>query len=124
VDHPTTTTTGDTNLERTGVAAVAPPVEGVHAEVHHPDARTYIIVAAVLAVVTGIEVGLYYTDLSVITLVSLLLGLAAIKFGMVAAYFMHLRFDGRLLRRLFLTGIILAAGVYAIFLFTMDILVG
>jgi cytochrome c oxidase subunit 4 len=103
---------------------VAPPLEGAHAEVSHPDPRTYIVVAVVLAVVTGIEVGLYYTALSGLPLVSLLVGLAAIKFGMVAAYFMHLRFDGRLLRRLFLTGIILAGGVYAVALFTLDVLVG
>jgi hypothetical protein len=43
---------------------------------------------------------------------------------MVAAYFMHLRFDGRLLRRLFVTGIILAISVYTIFLLTLHVLIG
>jgi hypothetical protein len=43
---------------------------------------------------------------------------------MVAAYFMHLKFDGRLLRRLFVTGIVLAGGVYSVALFTLDVLVG
>jgi cytochrome c oxidase subunit 4 len=115
-------TTGDVNLERTGVTGVAPPVEGVHAEPAHPDPATYVRVAAILAFITAIEVGLYYTDLSGLLLVSPLIGCAFIKFGMVAAYFMHLKFDGRLLRRLFLTGIILALGVYSIALVTLDIL--
>jgi cytochrome c oxidase subunit IV len=116
--------TGDVNLERTGVAAVAPPLDDVHTEISHPDPRTYIGVAVFLAVLTAIEVGLYYTDLSGLALVCPLLGLAFVKFGMVAAYFMHLRFDGRLLRRLFVTGIILAVVVYTVALLTLDLLVG
>ncbi|MDQ3943857.1 MAG: cytochrome C oxidase subunit IV family protein [Actinomycetota bacterium] len=115
-------TSGDVNLQRTGVAGVAPPVEDVHAELAHPDPRKYVGVALILAVVTGVEVGLYYTTLTGLVLVSLLLGLAVVKFGMVAAYFMHLKFDGRLLRRLFVTGIVLALGVYSVALFTMDVL--
>jgi cytochrome c oxidase subunit 4 len=93
-----------------------------HVAESHPEAGVYVRVAAILAAVTAVEVGLYYTDLSGIRLVSLLVGLAAIKFGMVAAYFMHLRFDGRLLRRLFVTGIALAVGVFSVALFTLDIL--
>ena len=118
--HPATT--GDVNLERTGVAGVAPPVEGVHAEHAHPGPREYVRVALILAAVTAVEVGLYYTDLTGLVLVSMLVGLAFIKFGMVAAYFMHLKFDGRLLRQLFITGIVLALSVWAVVLFTMDVL--
>lgn len=89
----------------------------------HPSPLKYVAVAAILATVTGIEVALYYLDLADALLVALLLGLAFIKFGMVAAYFMHLKFDGRLLRRLFVTGITLAAGVYTIALLTLDVLI-
>jgi cytochrome c oxidase subunit IV len=99
----------------------APPSSDPHADLH-PDDGVYVKVAAILAVVTAIEVGLYYTDISGVQLVALLVGLAAIKFGMVVAYFMHLRFDARLLRRLFVTGVLLAAGVFSVALFTMDIL--
>ena len=115
-------TSGDTNLERTGVAGVAPPVPGVHAEHAHPGPRKYVWVAVILAVVTAVEVGLYYTALSGLVLVAMLVGLAFVKFGMVAAYFMHLKFDGRLLSRLFVTGILLALGVYSVALVTMDVL--
>jgi cytochrome c oxidase subunit 4 len=99
-------------------------VDGSHQEHAHPGTALYVGVAVVLAVVTAVEVGLYYTSLTGPRLVSLLVGLAALKFGMVAAYFMHLKFDGRLLRRLFGTGIALAGGVYTVALFTLDVLVG
>jgi cytochrome c oxidase subunit 4 len=99
----------------------APPSSDPQIEAH-PDDGVYVRVAAILAAVTAIEVGLYYTDLSGIELVALLMGLAVIKFGMVVAYFMHLRFDARLLRRLFVTGVILAGFVFSVALFTMDIL--
>ncbi|HEY3238443.1 MAG TPA: cytochrome C oxidase subunit IV family protein [Acidimicrobiia bacterium] len=104
------------------VATVAPPVEGVPADHAHPGQRKYVTVALILAVVTAVEVGLYYTDLTGLLLVSPLLGLAFVKFGMVAAYFMHLKFDGRLLRRLFVTGIVLALTIYSVALFTLDVL--
>ena len=51
----------------------------------------------------------------------LLIILAAIKFGTVVAFFMHLRFDNPVVRRLFLLGIILALTVYVIVFFTLGI---
>ncbi|MGH9036105.1 MAG: cytochrome C oxidase subunit IV family protein [Acidimicrobiia bacterium] len=114
-------------MERTVTAAPPtsePGVDSGHGTGTHPGPRQYIGVAAILAVLTAVEVGLYYTDLAGLALVSILLGLAAVKFGMVAAYFMHLKFDGRLLRRLFGTGIVLAGGVYTVALFTLGVLVG
>jgi cytochrome c oxidase subunit IV len=88
----------------------------------HPGPAAYVRVAVILAAVTAIEVGLYYVGVPDKLLVALLLGLAFIKFSLVAAYFMHLKFDAVLLRRIFVTGITLAAGVYAIALFTLDVL--
>jgi cytochrome c oxidase subunit 4 len=99
-------------------------VLGVHDEHAHPSPLKYVGIAVILAAVTAIEVGLYYTNLPDKLFVALLLGLAFIKFSMVAAYFMHLKFDGRLLRRLFITGIALAAAVYTIALLTLDVLLG
>ena len=90
----------------------------------HPNSTQYVRIALILGAVTAVEVGLYYTPLSGLPLVSILMGLAVIKFGMVAAYFMHLRFDSRLLRRVFLAGVILAGFLYSLVLFTMDVLVG
>lgn len=108
----------------TEVPTTSPPVASHEDGGAHPGQAQYIRVAGILAAVTAVEVGLYYTELDGLSLVSLLAGLAVLKFGMVAAYFMHLRFDGLLLRRLFVTGIVLACCVYFVALVTLDVLVG
>ncbi len=90
----------------------------------HPSPAKYVGIAVILALVTGLEVGLYYIDMPDYVLVATLMTLAVIKFSMVVAYFMHLKFDSRMLRRVFITGILLATFVYCVVLFTMDILVG
>jgi cytochrome c oxidase subunit 4 len=114
----------DDTASTTAVATVADAVGPRHpAETSpHPGPAQYVRVAAALAVVTALEVTVYYVDLPGKLLVAVLVGLATIKFSLVAAYFMHLKFDAHLLRRVFLTGIILACGVYAVGLFTMDLL--
>lgn len=83
-------------------------------EVHFSDAQ-YIKVALFLAVVTAIEVALSYVDVGAAGNPSLLI-LAAIKFVTVALYFMHLKWDNRILRRLFFSGLILAVFCYVIVL--------
>jgi Heme/copper-type cytochrome/quinol oxidase, subunit 4 len=105
-------------------AAPGHGVPGPHDAHAHPSPLKYVGVAVILAIITAVEVALYYLDLPNKLLVALLMGLAFIKFGMVAAYFMHLKFDGRLLRRLFITGITLAVAVYTIALLTLDVLFG
>jgi cytochrome c oxidase subunit 4 len=95
-----------------------------HAAHGHPGPAKYVGIAMILAFITAVEVALYYLDMPNGVLVALLLGLAFIKFSMVAAYFMHLKFDSHLLRRVFITGIILAAVVYTIALLTLNVLLG
>ena len=87
----------------------------------HPTEAKYIRVALILAVLTAIEVGLYYTKFSEAATNAALIILAAVKFFMVAAYFMHLKFDNKLLRRLFITGFVLAASVYVAYLMTLGV---
>lgn len=95
-----------------------------HEEQHaHPTEVFYIKIALILAVVTLIEVGLYYTDFGIAVTNTMLLVLAAIKFVMVAAYFMHLRFDSRILRRLFVSGFVLAVLVYIAYLLTLGVFI-
>ena len=89
----------------------------------HPTDALYVKVALILAVVTLVEVGLYYTKFSQTATNMALIALAAIKFVMVAAYFMHLKFDNKLLRRLFVTGFVLAASVYVAYLMTLGVFV-
>jgi len=95
---------------------------GEHEEAHdslkeHKSNRYYIGVAAFLAAVTAIEVGLYYADLGKLYLPTLLL-LMAIKFLTVVSLFMHLKFDHKLFSYLFYSGLVLAILVYIAALLT------
>ncbi|HVL65227.1 MAG TPA: cytochrome C oxidase subunit IV family protein [Actinomycetota bacterium] len=87
---------------------------------HHPGPSTYVKVAVILAIVTAIEVALsYIPGASPALIVTGLLVMALAKFVLVALYFMHLRFDNPLFRRLFVTGVILALIVFAVYLTTL-----
>jgi cytochrome c oxidase subunit 4 len=73
------------------------------------------------ASITALEVGISYIKGLGDAANPLLLILAAIKFAMVVAFFMHLRFDNRVLRRIFVTGFVLAVIVYFIVFFTLGV---
>lgn len=77
----------------------------------HPGPTTYVAVAAVLAVITLIEVWVYYQEALHGVLVPTLLALSAFKFSMVALFFMHLKFDSRIFSVLFVGGLALAVAV-------------
>ncbi len=94
---------------------------GEHVE--HPSDARYVKIALFLAVVTAVEVALSYWEIPAINSYTLLL-LSAIKFAMVAMYFMHLKFDNSLLTRLFVSGLTLAVGVYIIFLLMSGVFIG
>jgi cytochrome c oxidase subunit IV len=95
--------------------------ETVHGAGHaHPSDGRYILIALFLAVMTGIEVGLYYVDVGD-ALIPTLMVLMVVKFWTVAAFFMHLRFDSRIFRRMFAAGLILAVLVYLAFLTAMQL---
>ena len=96
--------------------------ETVHGTGHaHPGDAQYMLVALFLAALTAIEVGLYYIDMSNSIMIPALVVLMVVKFGTVAAWFMHLRFDSQLFRRLFVSGLILAILVYMAFLTAMQL---
>ena len=69
----------------------------------------------ILLILTGIEIGLSYTSLESKKAAFALpmLSLAGIKFVIVAGYFMHLKFDSPLMRRLFILGAVLAGFCYS-----------
>jgi heme/copper-type cytochrome/quinol oxidase subunit 4 len=97
-----------------------------HGEAHlppedqaHPGPREYVLIAIVLAVVTGLEVALFYVDfLPSTAVVTALLLLMTIKFALVVLWFMHLRFDPPVFKRLFVTGLVLALSVFLVVLLT------
>lgn len=82
----------------------------------HPSRSTYLEIAGILAVMTTLEVLLYVfrEPLGREITVPLLIIFTVGKFVLVGAWFMHLRFDAKILRRLFLGGIALAAAIFAV----------
>jgi cytochrome c oxidase subunit 4 len=98
--------------------APAPDVE------HHPDHPSdllYVKVALFLGALTALEVGTYFLeDPSTGLLVAILFPMMIIKFGTVIFYFMHLKYDNPLFKRVFLFGLVLAIGVFTIALFAFE----
>ncbi|MGZ4679870.1 MAG: cytochrome C oxidase subunit IV family protein [Ilumatobacteraceae bacterium] len=88
-----------------------------HEDASHKPNSFYIKVAAALAIVTGIEVALYYLHLGAWYL-PILLVLMLIKFLTVVSLFMHLKYDNKLFSMLFYSGLILAVLVYIAALMT------
>ena len=87
-----------------------------HGEREHPSDQVYVLIALILAIVTGIEVWVYYIDALGDVIIPILVVLAAIKFGMVAGWFMHLRFDSTLFTWMFAGGLVLALAVFLVVL--------
>lgn len=88
-----------------------------HALEHHgPTDRQYVIVALILGLITAFETFTYFKSVLDwgVVLMPMLLALMGVKFYLIAAYFMHLKYDRKILRRVFLTGIVLALSVYLI----------
>jgi len=99
----------------------APIGHGSPDDVHvHKPNSFYIKVAIALALVTAVEVGLYYLDIGKLFLPALLI-LMVVKFVTVVSLFMHLRFDNRLFSWLFYSGLFLAVGVYLAALLTFRV---
>ena len=72
----------------------------------------YIKVALLLGVLTAAEVMTYFVDTGPVEVPGLLI-LMVVKFWIVVAYFMHLRFDNKLFTWMFVGGMVLALAVYA-----------
>ena len=72
---------------------------------HHPN---YIMIFWWLAILTVLEVGVIFMPIPKMTINVLLGALALIKAGLVAAYFMHLRFEARTLGLIAVTPLVIA----------------
>jgi cytochrome c oxidase subunit IV len=83
---------------------------------HHPQPRQYVMIAVILAIVTAVEVAIFYIEALEGIIVPLLLVLSLAKFVMVVGYFMHLKFDSKLFRYLFVTGLGFALFVFGVVL--------
>ncbi|HEX2047911.1 MAG TPA: cytochrome C oxidase subunit IV family protein [Acidimicrobiales bacterium] len=109
-----------TKDESTGPVVETPEHEG-GTKHDHPGERQYIVIALILAVVTAVEVAFSYWEAVEGILAPSLILLSIVKFFMVVGWFMHLRFDSRLFRRLFVAGILLAIFCYSAVLATFHV---
>jgi cytochrome c oxidase subunit 4 len=85
--------------------------EPIHEEAHASN-RTYVTVALILAIITVIEVVIYYLPAFRPLLVPTLIVLSLAKFLAVVGYFMHLKYDSKLFRFMFFAGLVLTLAVY------------
>lgn len=77
----------------------------------HPTPKKYAQIGAILAVITAVEVAVFYVDALRPILIPVFLILSAVKFVMVAMFYMHLKFDNRLFTGAFASGLLVAAFV-------------
>ena len=84
----------------------------------HPTPQQYVLIAVVLVIITAVEVATSYLegDVNDNLIIAALGIMAAIKFFLVVAWYMHLRFDSKIFRRFFLLGLIAAPILYTIVL--------
>ena len=99
--------------KKRGEPLIREDADGAHDD-KHPSALEYVQIGVILAIITAVEVGLYYLDLDFTLLVALLLTLSVLKFGMVVLWFMHLKFDASLFGILFAGGLALTLVVFAV----------
>jgi len=95
---------------------------------HGPTDGQYFLIFWVLVAITALEVSTYFWESwfgegdTVRQIgVAVLLTLMVVKFTLIGGFFMHLRFDSALLRRVFVFGLIVAIAVYTVAMSAMNI---
>ncbi|MEQ1785517.1 MAG: cytochrome C oxidase subunit IV family protein [Acidimicrobiales bacterium] len=92
--------------------------EHVHA---HPSDGQYVKIALILGAITAAEVATYFWEgATTVGLVLVLFPMMIAKFAIVTGYFMHLKYDNPLFKRVFVFGLVLAVTVFMIALFAFD----
>ena len=72
------------------------------------------MIGIILSILTYIEFQIYYIESLGVLMVPLLIFLSLGKFILVVAFFMHLRFDNKILTYIFFTGFVLAILIFLI----------
>ena len=85
----------------------------------YPDhTKTYLKIFGVLAVLTAIEVGITMIGMPKTPMIILLLSLALVKAGLVATYFMHLKYGAAFLKVIAYAPLVVAT--FLIFIVSME----
>jgi len=93
-----------------------------HAGEAHASTRTYLVIAAILTIITIIEVGVFYVPTLRGILPPTLIILSAAKFTLVVGFYMHLKYDHSLFRAVFLFPLAIALAVIVGLLFLFRVL--
>lgn len=84
----------------------------VEHDIHtHPGAKTYVLIAAILTIITAAEVAVFYVPALESVLAPILITLSAAKFALVVMFYMHLKVDSRIFTGVFLAPFSLAVAV-------------
>jgi cytochrome c oxidase subunit 4 len=81
-----------------------------HADTHggHATVKTYVMIGAILTIVTAAEVAIFYIEALAPVLVPALLIMSAGKFLLVVYFYMHLKYDHPIFSRVFFGPMLLA----------------
>ena len=93
----------------------------------HVSDWVYVKIAILLGVLTAIEVFTYFESVHNMSdgmLVLILSSLMVVKFFLVAAYYMNLKYDNAIFTKMVVAGLVLAYVVYGVAAFAMDWLPG
>lgn len=77
----------------------------------HPTPFTYFKIALALVIITAAEVGIFYIEALRGVIIPIFIVMSAVKFYLVAMFYMHLKFDHRLFSTFFFGGLVLATCV-------------
>lgn len=87
-------------------------------EAHEGAARsTYWIIGVVLAMITVLEVAVFYVPAVRGVIVPVLLILSVAKFALVAMFFMHLKYDSAVLTVVLSVGLVVATAIVLALMF-------
>ena len=89
--------------------------EHVHGQAHgdHPTWKFYVLIGVILTVITLVEVAIFYIPQIKPVLIPTLAILSLAKFMIVVLFYMHLKFDSAIFRRVFFAPLVLAVLVVA-----------
>ena len=89
---------------------------------HHPTTATYLIIAAILAIITLVEVGVFYVPALQGVMAPILLLLSGAKFILVVMFYMHLKQDHTLFAAIFTIPLLIAIGVATALMFLFGVI--
>ena len=92
-------------------------------ESSHPSPAKYILIATYLTLITIFEVLIYYVDALQDYFLWIFIALSAVKFYYVAMFYMHLKFDARIFKTLFIFGLVLATFIMVALLLLFSIII-